>query len=93
MTLIADGFLAGSLLSLLLPVALLIALVYWYVKFIRRVPETADERQGGAAATASNAGPGVAPATASTTGVASASKPGSAEPGAVPPPGTAHTPE
>jgi hypothetical protein len=36
-------FLAGALLSLLLPVTLLIALVVWYVMFIRRVPETGDE--------------------------------------------------
>jgi len=31
-------FLAGSLLSLLLPVLLLIALVVWYVRFIGRAP-------------------------------------------------------
>jgi hypothetical protein len=42
---IAD-FLAGSLLTLLLPVALLIALTVWYVLFIRRVPETAEESDG-----------------------------------------------
>lgn len=36
-------FLAGSLLSLLLPVILLVALVVWYVVFIRRVPETAEQ--------------------------------------------------
>ncbi len=36
-------FLAGSLLTLLLPVALLIALVVWYWVFSRRVPETADQ--------------------------------------------------
>ena len=35
-------FLAGSLLTLLLPVALLIALVVWYWQFSSRVPETAD---------------------------------------------------
>ena len=34
------SFLAGSLLSLLLPTLLLIALVVWYVKFARRVPDT-----------------------------------------------------
>jgi hypothetical protein len=34
-------FLAGSLLTLLLPVALLIALVVWYWRFSVRVPETA----------------------------------------------------
>jgi hypothetical protein len=35
-------FLAGSLLTLLLPVALLIALVVWYWRFSARVPETVD---------------------------------------------------
>lgn len=57
MTLIAT-FLAGSLLSLLLPVCLLIALVVWYVGFIRRVPETGE----GEGATAGNpAAGGAAP--------------------------------
>jgi hypothetical protein len=36
-------FLAGALLSLLLPVTLLMALVVWYVMFIRRVPETGEQ--------------------------------------------------
>ena len=35
-------FLAGSLLSLLLPTLLLIALVVWYVRFINRAPGPAD---------------------------------------------------
>ncbi len=34
--LFADDFLAGSLLSLLLPVCLLIAIAVWYVHFARR---------------------------------------------------------
>jgi hypothetical protein len=34
----ADNFLAGSLLSLLMPVCLLIALAVWYVVTVRRVP-------------------------------------------------------
>ncbi len=38
-------FLAGSLLTLLLPVLLLIALVAWYWWFSVRVPETADASQ------------------------------------------------
>ena len=38
MPLIAS-FLAGALLSLLLPVFLLVALVFWYMLFIRRVPD------------------------------------------------------
>ena len=37
-------FLAGALLTLLMPVALLIALVVWYYRFSARVPETADGR-------------------------------------------------
>jgi hypothetical protein len=36
--LFADDFLAGSLLSLLLPVCLLIALAVWYVHFVRHSP-------------------------------------------------------
>jgi hypothetical protein len=35
-------FLAGALLSLLIPVILLTVLVVWYLLFIRRVPETRD---------------------------------------------------
>jgi hypothetical protein len=41
---IAD-FLAGALLTLLLPVALLIALVVWYWMVTARVPDTADGRE------------------------------------------------
>ena len=57
-------FLAGSLLTLLLPVALLIALVVWYWRFSARVPETADAPGPGAAAAtppapAANPGPTV----------------------------------
>jgi hypothetical protein len=51
-------FLAGALLTLLLPVALLIALVAWYWWFSARVPETADGRKGSTAA-ATNPGPNV----------------------------------
>jgi hypothetical protein len=36
--LFADAFFAGSLLSLLLPVCLLIAIAVWYVRFIRHSP-------------------------------------------------------
>jgi hypothetical protein len=43
---IAD-FLAGSLLSLLLPVLLLIALVVWYMMFLRRVPDTGEQELAG----------------------------------------------
>ena len=39
MPLFADDFLAGSLLSLLLPVCLLIAIAVWYVGFARRAPD------------------------------------------------------
>jgi hypothetical protein len=37
--LFADNFLAGSLLSLLLPTGLLIALVVWYVRTVRHIPK------------------------------------------------------
>jgi hypothetical protein len=35
----ADNFLAGSLLTILIPLGLLIAIAIWYVITIRRVPE------------------------------------------------------
>jgi hypothetical protein len=37
--LFADNFLAGSLLTLLLPTGLLIAIAIWYVRALRHVPE------------------------------------------------------
>jgi hypothetical protein len=40
----ADSFLAGSLLSLLMPVLLLIAIVVWYLIAIRRVPGERSDR-------------------------------------------------
>ncbi len=50
-------FLAGSLLTLLLPVLLLIALVVWYWLFSRRVPETADQAGPGTKTAAANPAP------------------------------------
>jgi hypothetical protein len=35
----ADSFLAGSLLTILLPLGLLIAVAIWYMIAVRRVPE------------------------------------------------------
>lgn len=49
-------FLAGSLLSLLLPVGLLIALVVWYWLFSVRVPDTADRSKPGTEPAAANPG-------------------------------------
>jgi hypothetical protein len=37
--LFADNFLAGSYLSLLMPVGLLIVIAIWYVRTVRRFPE------------------------------------------------------
>ncbi len=37
--LFADNFLAGSLLTLLMPTGLLIAIAIWYVFAVKRVPE------------------------------------------------------
>jgi hypothetical protein len=34
--LLASSFLAGSLLSLLIPILLLMALVFWYMRVVRR---------------------------------------------------------
>ncbi len=36
------SFLAGAVISLVIPVLLLIALTVWYLKFFRRVPETTE---------------------------------------------------
>jgi hypothetical protein len=52
-------FLAGALLTLLLPVALLIALVVWYYMISRRVPETADRSGPSHEPAAANPGPGI----------------------------------
>jgi hypothetical protein len=53
------SFLAGSLLSLLLPALLLIALTVWYLMFLRRVPETSEPELPGPPA---NPPPGAGPA-------------------------------
>ncbi len=61
-------FLAGSLLSILLPTLLLIALTVWYVRFLGRAGEPADTSdlgrsgaeasgRGGTAAPGEGAGP------------------------------------
>lgn len=51
------AFLAGALLTLLLPVGLLIALSVWYWYFSVRVPETPQSRATGADAAAAAPGP------------------------------------
>lgn len=43
MTAFADNFLAGSLLTILMPILLLIAISIWYVISVRRVPEETPE--------------------------------------------------
>lgn len=53
------AFLAGALLTLLLPVLLLIALVVWYWWFSVRVPETAEVSQRGSDPAEANPGPTV----------------------------------
>lgn len=53
-------FLAGSLLTLLLPVALLIALVVWYWWVSVRVPDTTEGSEPGASPAPANPGPSVA---------------------------------
>ncbi len=60
MPVIAD-FLAGALLTLLLPVALLIALVVWYWMFAKRVPETAEQGGPGTTTVAANPLPNPGP--------------------------------
>ena len=57
----SQTFLAGSLLTLLLPVALLIALVVWYWVVSRRVPETADRPDPAPTPAAANPRPNAPP--------------------------------
>ena len=52
-------FLAGSLLTLLLPIALLIALVVWYWMVSVRVPDTADGPETSTTPAGSTPGPAV----------------------------------
>jgi hypothetical protein len=56
------AFLAGSLLTLLLPVGLLIALVVWYYLFSVRVPETAAKEEARTEPAAAAPGPTVSEA-------------------------------
>lgn len=51
------AFLAGALLTLLLPVAILIALSVWYWLFSVRVPETADQAGPDTSQAAANPAP------------------------------------
>jgi hypothetical protein len=51
------AFLAGALLSILLPVALLIALAAWYWVFSLRVPETPAEPGSVSEPSAAHQGP------------------------------------
>lgn len=72
---IADGFLTGSLLSLLLPVCLLIAIAIWLVFVVRRVPGGA----AGPATSGSSRGPGGPEARGN--GASAPAEPPSSEPG------------
>ena len=53
------AFLAGALLTILLPLALLIALGVWYWMFSVRVPDTADGSEPGTPPAEANPGPNV----------------------------------
>lgn len=58
------AFLTGSLLSILLPLALLISLATWYWTFIRRLPdpvEGGEAETSGAATEPRAVGPGTQP--------------------------------
>ena len=45
---LASDFLAGSLLTLVLPLALLIAIVIWYMAAVKRVPRRPSKREDAA---------------------------------------------
>jgi hypothetical protein len=49
------SFLAGSLLTLLVPLGIFLAVTLWYVQFIKRVPETPNVREPVEAATPDDA--------------------------------------
>jgi hypothetical protein len=55
------AFLAGALLSLLLPTLLLIALVVWYWMFVRQVPEPTESPEPPAPATPAPSGEAAPP--------------------------------
>jgi hypothetical protein len=57
------AFLAGALRTILLPLALLIALLAWYWVFAKRVPETAERGGPGSTVVAANPLPGPGPGT------------------------------
>lgn len=63
----ADNFLAGSIITLLLPVGLLIALTIWYLIIVKRVPDnpdtadTADRRRDPGAEPTGTGAPDAAP--------------------------------
>jgi hypothetical protein len=79
-------FLTGSLLSLLLPVALLIALVVWYWWVSARMPP-ADRSEPGTTADAANPGPASAnPATAGADPVPAGANPAPRAPAETSPP-------
>jgi hypothetical protein len=49
------SFLAGSLLTLVVPLGIFLAVTLWYVRFIKRVPETPHMREPVEAATPDDA--------------------------------------
>lgn len=68
------AFLAGALLSLLLPTLLLIALAVWYLRFVRRAPGPAGASEPAMPASDSDVSPG--PSVASIPDTAGTSTPG-----------------
>lgn len=71
------AFLAGALLSLLLPVLLLIALVVWYWMVSRREPEPGDASELPTAPATANPGPSAAHGAGSPSGASAAHAAGS----------------
>jgi hypothetical protein len=81
------AFLAGALLTLLLPVLLLIALVVWYWMVSVHVPDTPDGSEAGTAPAADNPAPAAAnPAPAAAGTAAAADNPAPTAPSETSPP-------
>jgi hypothetical protein len=83
--LLADNFLAGSILSLALPTCLLIAIAAWYLTSVRRIPGRDPTAARGDGAATDRPGGAMGPSGTHTVPPLSGAPPASPVPGARPP--------